>query len=62
MKHLINQITRVLVYFMTPEDSTNTGHSIISFGVPSNLNRLGVLKTMFWFFNVLIVLYLITLL
>ncbi|THB80257.1 MAG: hypothetical protein D3926_08165 [Desulfobacteraceae bacterium] len=62
MKQFINQTLKVLIYFITPEDSTRSGHSILSFGLPENLMNLGSLKTMFWFVNTLILLYLITLL
>ncbi len=62
MKAIIDQLTKVLVYMVTPEDSTRMGNSVLSFGLSSRLVSLGSFKALFWVFNSMVILYLITLL
>lgn len=62
MKHFIFKMIRIIGFFLTPEDSTNTGSGMISFDVKSGMVGLGSLKAVFWMANALILIYLITVL
>jgi hypothetical protein len=63
MKEYINTITRIMVYFFTPEDSaTPIQNSTISFNIEHDMIGIGSAKALFWVMNSMILMVLISLL
>ncbi len=62
MKSFFNNLTGILIFFFTPEDSTNTINSRLSFDIESGTLNLGSLKAMFWLANAFVFMFLMTLL
>lgn len=59
MKNLLQKITRVVIYFFTPEDSGQlVRHGSLSFGIEAVTLNLGLIKTVFWLIMALVLPYL----
>jgi hypothetical protein len=62
MKALLSKITKIIIYFFTPEDSATPIHNgIISFNIESDMVGIGSAKALFWVMNTMIFMYLVSL-
>ncbi|MCG8640600.1 MAG: hypothetical protein MI862_12745 [Desulfobacterales bacterium] len=62
MKHTLHHIIGILVYFITPEDSSRSvRYGLLSADVKNNTVSLGSAKAVFWVLNVCLLFYLLSL-
>ena len=60
---ILNNITKIMVYFFTPEDSaTPIWHGSSSYNIESDIHGIGATKALFWVMNSVLLTYLISLL